>query len=88
MAAMNETEADKCIAEYRSLLKDWTMSITGIKNGDANALQRKLDEKQYVLADIAIQFPNKAYSVDLLVNARTRTWAGYEDERIPRPAAR
>jgi hypothetical protein len=85
VVAMNETEADKRIAEYRSLLKDWTMSITGIKNGDANALQRKLDEQQYVLAEIAIEFPDKAYSVDLLVNARTRTWAGYEDERVPRP---
>jgi hypothetical protein len=82
---MNEIEADKCIAEYRALLKAWTMSITGIKEGNADELQRKLDENQYTLAEIAIAFPNKAYSVDLLVNARTRTWAGYEDERVPRP---
>lgn len=81
---MNETEADKCIAEYRALLKAWTMSITGIKAGDADAMHRKLDEGQYRLAEIAIAFPGKAYSVDLLVNARTRTWAGYEEERVPR----
>lgn len=82
---MNEQEADSCIAEYRALLKAWTMSVTGIKDGNPDELQRKLDDNQYTMAEIAIAFPNKAYSVDLLINARTRTWAGYEDERIPRP---
>jgi hypothetical protein len=84
-AAMTETEADKCIADYRSLLKEWTMTITGIKNNDAYAIERQLDESQHKLAEIAVAFPAKAYSIDLLVNARTRTWAGYEEDRIPRP---
>lgn len=84
---MNETDADKCIAEYRALLKAWTMSITGIRDGNPAELERRLDENQYTLAEIAIAFPNKAYSVDLLVNARTRTWAGYEEERVPRPSS-
>jgi hypothetical protein len=35
---------------------------------------------------VGLQIGNAdAYSVDLLVNARKRTWAGYEDERVPRP---
>ena len=81
---MNEAEADKCIAEYRALLKAWTMAITGISADDADAMHRELDANQDKLADIALAFPDKAYSVDLLVNARTRTWAGYEYERVPR----
>ncbi|MDB5473721.1 MAG: hypothetical protein JWP99_1024 [Devosia sp.] len=81
---MNEAEADKCIAEYRALLKAWTMSMTGMNAGDPDAMHHKLDERQYVLAEIATAFPDKAYSVDLLVHARTRTWAGYEAERVPR----
>ena len=82
---MTEAEAEQAIAEYRKLLKAWTMSITGIEQGNVDALRRRLDESQHQLSEIAIAFPNKAYSVDLLVNARTRTWAGYEEERVPRP---
>ena len=44
----------------------------------------KLHEDENLLKEIATTFPAKAYSVDLLVNARTRTWAGYEDERVQR----
>lgn len=81
---MTETEADRCIADYRAMLKQWTMCIVGLCPGDSEAMARELNQCEQALLDIAELFPNKSYSVDILVNARKRTWAGYEDERVPK----
>ena len=81
---MTETEAEKCLAEYRALLKAWTMCVVGLNLGDSDALGHKLDAGEPLLLKIADVFPDQAYSVDLLVNARRRTWAGFEEERLPR----
>jgi hypothetical protein len=81
---MTQDDAEFFLQQYRALLKDWTMAVGGFKNGDVEALERKLDAKEHILAEIAAMFPDKAYSVDLLVNARKRTWAGFSDERPQR----
>lgn len=81
---MTQDDAEAFLQQYRALLKNWTMSVAGFEKGNVDALQRKLDEDEYMLTQIAIAFPEKAYSVDLLVNARKRTWAGYQDDRVPR----
>jgi hypothetical protein len=83
---MTENEAERCIADYRALLKQWTMCTVGVRTGDADATARELNQGEQMLVEIAAVYPAKAYSVDLLVNARKRTWAGYEDERVPRAA--
>lgn len=81
---MDEKEADWRISQYRALLKKWTMCVFGIEPGDSDAMERQLELGEHELNKIAAAFPSKAYSVDLLVNARKRTWAGYEEERIER----
>jgi hypothetical protein len=63
------------------------MCIVGVQQGDAEAMARELDRGEQMLLEIAMVFPAKAYSVDLLANARKRTWAGFQDER-PLPAKR
>ena len=84
---MTQDEAEAFLHRYRALLKDWTMSVAGINRGDIDAIQLKLNEGQYRLMEIATAFPEKAYSVDLLVNARKRTWAGFQDNRVHRSGA-
>ena len=81
---MTQDDAEFFLQQYRALLKAWTMAVGGFKHGDVEALERQLNAKEHILTEIAALFPSKAYSVDLLVNARKRTWAGYQDERVPR----
>lgn len=85
---MTETDAEKFLAEYRAMLKTWTMRVTGMEEGDPRTLGKHLEECEPVLAEIALAFPNKAYSVDLLSNARKRTWVGDEDKQTKWPDAR
>lgn len=68
-----EREADLFIANYRALLKQWGMVVAGAADGDSDGLYRQLDEGQDTLAAIATLFPDKAYSVDVLINARSTT---------------
>ncbi|HEY8357604.1 MAG TPA: hypothetical protein VIL30_09105 [Ramlibacter sp.] len=78
-------EADKIIADYRSLLKSWNMAMTGFSQDNPEAIALLLNENESSLAAVAIAFPDKAYSVDILINARKRTWAGYFEQRVARP---
>ncbi len=68
-----EREADLFIANYRVLLKQWAKVVAGTAEGDSDGLYRQLDEGQDILAAIATRFPNKAYAVDVLINARSTT---------------
>lgn len=68
-----EREADLFIANYRVLLKQWANVVAGTAEGDSDGLYRQLDEGQDTLAAIATRFPNKAYAVDVLINARSTT---------------
>jgi hypothetical protein len=79
-----EAEANKWISDYRALMKQWTMCTVGLRSGDSDAMARELHQGESMLLEIAATFPAKAYSVDLLVNARKRTWAGFESERPAR----
>ena len=85
---MTSQEADTYISQYRALLKAWTMAVGGFTRDDSDALYRQLEQGQEVLAQIALERPEKSYSVDMLINSRSRTWPGFAGERIPRPASR
>lgn len=85
---MTSQEADAYISNYRALLKAWTMAVGGFSNDDSDALYRQLEQGQELLANIALECPEKSYSVDMLINSRSRTWPGFASERIPRPASR
>ena len=86
--SMTRQEAYAYLDEYRGLLKAWTMAVGGFSNDDADLLYRKLEDGQQTLAQIALDFPEKSYSIDMLINSRSRTWAGFASERLPRPANR
>ena len=86
--AMTRQDADARLAQYRAMLKAWTMAVGGFDHGDSDALYRQLEEGQSELVKIAAKFPDKSYSVDMLINSRSRTWAGYASERIPRMVSR
>jgi hypothetical protein len=85
---MNSKEADDYLRDYRAKLKSWSLIVSGFAEGDSTSLYTHLEEGQSVLSDIAIRFPDKAYSVDMLVNSRTRTWHGPLADRPPRPEER
>jgi hypothetical protein len=85
---MTSQEADVHLANYRALLKAWTMAVAGFSNADSDALYLQLEQGQDLLAQIALDCPEKSYSVDMLINSRSRTWPGFADQRIPRPASR
>ena len=82
---MTDEDAESCIAEFRATLKQWSLVVGGFADGDGDQLYRELEDSQTVLSEIAVTFPSKAYSVDLLIGARTRPWAGWLDERPARP---
>jgi hypothetical protein len=81
-------DVDAYLASYRALLKAWTMAVAGFSNDDSDALFRQLEDGQDQLAQIALDHPEKGYSIDMLINSRSRTWAGFASERVPRPANR
>lgn len=85
---MTSQEADVYINKYRALLKAWTMAVGGFSSEDSDALYRQLEHGQEFLAQIALECPEKSYTVDMLINSRSRTWPGFAAERIPRPANR
>lgn len=85
---MTSQEAEAHISRYRALLKAWTMAVAGFTNEDSDALYRQLEQGQELLANIALECPEKSYSVDMLINSRSRTWPGFASERVPRPASR
>ena len=85
---MTRQEADDFIGNYRALLKAWTFSVAGFSAQDSDALHQRLEAGQDQLADIALQFPEKSYSIDMLINARSRSWAGWTADRPARPADR
>jgi hypothetical protein len=81
-------EANAYLDRYRALLKAWTMAVAGFSNEDSDTLYRELEEGQEQLAEIALACPEKSYSIDMLINSRSRTWAGFAADRLPRPANR
>ena len=84
---MTRQEADDFIKGYRAKLEAWTLCISGFSDQDSDDLYRQLEEGQDELANIALAFPEKGYSVDMLINSRSRNWAGWATERLPpRPA--
>lgn len=82
--AMTIHEAEAYLIRYRAMLRAWTMAISGFSDDDSDALYRQLEEGQDELARIALAFPETAYSVDMLINSRSRTWAGFASQRVQR----
>lgn len=85
---MTLQQADDFLNSYRAMLKAWTLSVGGFSDEDGNLLYRQLEEGQEHLANIALAYPERSYSVDMLINSRSRTWAGWTADRLPRPANR
>jgi hypothetical protein len=85
---MTVEEAEQYLKGYRATLKAWTMAVAGFSNEDSDALYQKLESGQDHLVQIALDHPQKSYSVDMLINSRSRTWAGYAADRLPRPQNR
>lgn len=85
---MTRQEVDAYLDNYRALLKAWTMAVGGFSEADSDSLYRQLEDGQDRLAEIALVCPEKSYSIDMLINARSRTWAGFAADRLPRPANR
>jgi hypothetical protein len=82
--AMTIQEAEAYLIQYRAMLRAWTMAVAGFSNDDSDVLYRKLEEGQDELSAIALAFPEKGYSVDMLINSRSRTWAGFASQRVQR----
>ena len=85
---MTLQEADDYLNSYRALIKAWTLAVGEFSDEDSDHLYRKLEEGQEHLANIALAYPERSYFVDMLINSRSRTWAGGLAERLPRPASR
>lgn len=85
---MTDSEAEALLKSYRELIKAWTMAVGGFSDGDSDSLYRRLEDGQDEIAKVALVFPEKSYSVDMLINSRSRTWAGWATERLQRPANR
>lgn len=81
-------DAEAYLAEYRALLKAWTMAVAGFADGDSDAMFRQLERGQDELARIAMVYPEKSYDIDMLINSRSRSWAGFAADRLPRPPHR
>lgn len=84
---MIRQDADAYLDQYRNLLKAWTMAVGGFSGGDSEKLFRQLEDGQEQLTQIAREFPDTGYAVDMLINSRSRSWAGFVSERLPRPEA-
>lgn len=85
---MTADDAEAYLQSYRAMLKAWTMAVAGFSNEDSDGLYKQLESGQDHLAQIALDHPQKSYSVDMLINSRNRTWAGYAADRLPRPLNR
>lgn len=85
---MTGQEAEDYLRKYRAMLKSWTMAVAGFSDADSDTLYARLEEGQQQLAEIALAHPDKSYSVDTLINSRSRSWAGFAMQRAPRPAQR
>jgi hypothetical protein len=85
---MTNQEADAFISSYRATLRAWSVAVSGFSADDGEALRRELEAGKARLAQIALFFPEKSYTVDMLMHARSRTWAGFTSERIARPPNR
>ena len=81
---MTIQQAEAYLIQYRAMLRAWTMAVGGFSDDDSDALYRQLEAGQDELAHIALAFPEKAYSVDMLINSRSRTWAGFAAQRVQR----
>ena len=85
---MSREDAEECLANYRSVLKAWTEAVTGIGDGDCDALYWLLDVEQDDLAQMALLYPDMGYAIDGLIAARSSQWARYAAERLPLRADR
>ena len=79
---MSREDAEECLANYRAVLKAWTEAVTGVGDGDCDALYWLLDVGQNDLAQMALLYPDMSYAIDLLIAARNSQWARFAAERL------
>lgn len=80
---MSREDAEECLANYRAVLKAWTEAVTGVGDGDCDALYWLLEVEQDDLAQMAILYPDLSYAIDGLIAARSTQWARFAAERLP-----
>ena len=80
---MSREDAEECLANYRAVLKAWTEAVTGVGDGDCDALYWLLEVEQDDLAQMAILYPDLSYAIDGLIAARSTQWARFAAERQP-----
>jgi len=85
---MSREDAEECLANYRAVLKAWTEAVTGVGDGDCDALYWLLEVEQDDLAQMAILYPDLSYAIDGLIAARSTQWARFAAERLPPHADR
>jgi len=85
---MSREDAEECLANYRAVLKAWTEAVTGVGDGDCDALYWLLEVEQDDLAQMAILYPDLSYAIDGLIAARSTQWARFAAERLPPHAVR
>ena len=85
---MSREDAEECLANYRAVLKAWTEAVTGVGDGDCDALYWLLEIEQDDLAQMALSYPDMSYAIDTLIAARSTQWALFAAERLPLRADR
>lgn len=86
MAKAVPAEIGLTVTAYRVILKSWTLTVAGMQAGDEAALCIELDRLDPVLENIAKDYPALAYTVDVLINARRRSFASMDKDRPARGA--
>ena len=71
---MEKSQAERFLSDYKRVLKQWAMTSIGIRADDALSLFQRLKHDLPKLAQIATDFPDLAYSVDMLSNALLRDY--------------
>lgn len=67
--------ADQFLGNYRALFKTWVMTSTGVLSGNDRALMKQIEAQSTILAQIPLNHPELASSVEMLSHLRKRTFA-------------
>ena len=79
---MKKSEAELFLSDYKKVLRLWSMTSIGIRAGDALSLSKRPKRDLPKLAQIARDFPDLAYSVDMLSNALVRDYPDQAARRL------
>lgn len=81
-------EAEAFIAQYRDILRTWTLAVQGLSEADPNALYRQLEQDHDTLNAIALSYPDRGHQVDALISLRNKAWAGFAGDLTTKKPSR